>query len=558
MWLHLPADMLRYVVLTIFSVIFLIFPTDTHALTRINVISTPTPTPTSSQTLTLIPATPTPSITPTPTTSIRRINTIEVSNTPSTLTRTPSTNSEKSPEPILIGIKEFTPLSSPSAIISAAVSLGEITESETATREGIPVYIFTAREKLKLFGFIPLTGRVVFEVDQENNNLRKISRPWWSFLARKPDWGEFFSKIGPNLTITNVSWDKKSYHAGDPANIRFDIKNTGTEQVFGTFDIAWREGEKTLGYYKNFYTYLKPGESVTFDDFSAQPYACDKTIFLEIDETNKIKETDKKDNIWQGASPCAPTSGPDLIVSQLKLENPFFPMAEKRVGTKNTIKYAIQNIGNEVSVKTRALMKTTGGQYLALIDVPPIAPFLQITGEVKYTPNDCSPIELDVDTENKNAEPDKNNNYAKEPPEVTDHCAKGPDLSFGLHYYTSQDGYSFGKPHQDGEPLLFQVEMLNSATDETWGCAKNVKLALFENDKLFTTFDEGNFGFGPNCPQGGGTSGSWDNPTKTKTQKLWYPAKCGATLKFVIDPDVTFSETDKSNNTWSQLIECQS
>jgi hypothetical protein len=504
-----------------------------------------------------------PTSTRVPTESIRKGN-LRVAASPTLIehlqiipTNAPTVIPTKTDRRLIIPIPSSeTPTASFSAIISAAQPLGEITESETATREGRPIYTFTAREKLQLFGFIPLSSRVVFEVDQENHHVRKTNRPWWSFLAIKPDWNKFFSAIGPNLTITEVVWDKKSYHAGDMANISFKIKNTGTEQYFGTFDVVWRDGEKALGYYKNFYTYLKPGESVDFKNFAPQPYVCNKTIYLEIDETNKVKETNKKDNVWQGISHCAPTSGPDLTAS-LKLENPFFPQAEKRVGAKNTIKYTIQNISDGVSVKTRALMKTSGGQYLALIDIPPLAPFLQYTGEIHYTPNDCSPIQLDIDTENKNTEPDENNNFVTEPIEVTDHCQKGPDLSFGLHYYTSKDGYSFGKPHKDGESLLFQVEIINTATDETWGCARNVSLAVFENDKLFTTFNEGNFGFGPNCPSGGGTSGTYDHPTKIKTQKFYYPAKCGATLRLVIDPDTTIAETDKSNNTWSQLIECQ-
>ncbi|OGG04860.1 hypothetical protein A2Z33_06175 [Candidatus Gottesmanbacteria bacterium RBG_16_52_11] len=443
-----------------------------------------------------------------------------------------------------------------SAIASAASSLGIITNSETATREGKLVDVFTAQEKLKLFGFIPITSRVEFEIDQETNGLRRIHRPWWSFLAIKPDWGTFFQKVGPNLTITDVTWDKKSYHAGDTANIHFKIKNTGTKYFLGHYDVVWREGEKPLGYKEDFYTSLEPGESVDFLYFQPWSYECDKPIFLEIDEKNEIKETDKSDNVWQGVTHCAPTTGPDLTVNQLKMNNSFYPYTEKRIGVQNNVKYVIQNIGTDVSVKTRALMRTTGGQYLALIDVPPLAPSLQFTGEVHYTPNDCNPIELLIDTENKNTEPNEDNNYAVESPEIVDHCKKGPDMSFGIHYYTLKDGSGF-KPHQNGEPLLFQVELLNSATDQTWGCAHNVTLAVYEDDKLFSTFNEGNFGFGDNCPKSGGVGGTYDHPTSNKTQKFWYPAKCGATLSFVIDPDITFSDIDRSNNTWSQPIECQ-
>lgn len=569
--------MLKKILLALFVTGYMTLPSSVSALTlnsnRIIVASSPTPLaqPTLSVGRLTVFSSPTPTTVPINTLPLRKLQVKESSPTPtSTFRKINSINSgdiklTSTPTGILGEPPVPTPSAKPqtnfSSIISAAKSLGTITQSETASDAGAPIYRFKIQEKLKLFGVIPVAGNSIFEVDQNKHIIRKANRPWWVFLTAKQNWADVFSQLGPNITVSDVSWDNKSYHAGDIANIHFKIKNTGTELYMGMIDIAWRKGEAPIGYIKNHLLYIYPGESKDFHEFQPWTYECEKPIFIELDETNKVKETDKKDNVWQGVSTCAPTSGPDLAVTDFTFENSLYPFNEKIVGAKNKFRYTLKNLGDQPSTKTRVLIRTTGGQYLALNDIPVLIPgFNQTTAEVSYTPNDCSPIEFLIDTENKNTETNEDNNYVREPAEVTDHCNKRADVFFTTVYWTITDssGMSSRDPHYAGEPMLFSASMVNSQDNQDWGCANNLKIGVFENGTQVNTFDMGNLGIGAKCPNGGGYTGeSWDHPSTTKTQKFYYAAKCGVTLKLVLDPTNTVYETNKTNNTWERKIECK-
>ena len=48
-------------------------------------------------------------------------------------------------------------------------------------------YEYTARERVRLFGFIPAKLRVRAEVNSENGEVMKVRNSWWGFLARRQE-----------------------------------------------------------------------------------------------------------------------------------------------------------------------------------------------------------------------------------------------------------------------------------------------------------------------------------------------------------------------------------
>ena len=269
---------------------------------------------------------------------------------------------------------------------------------------------------------------------------------------------------------------------------------------------------------------------------------CGANLQAVIDPDNLITESTKSDNVYNFTVKCSPENGPDVVGSNI-----YFPdsYGQKKIGYKNKVTFVVRNEGdgNMPDNGSQALAMAGPSNFVKLISINPLPANKGRTYDFTYTPQDCTPLEIRLDANQRVDEINENNNVLVEPDYVTTACHSYPDLKFDWVYWKT-NGYSFGKP-KAGDIMNFEIDSINDRDyDYLGGCASNVYVRVLENGaNPYDSFVAGSMG----C----GTS------SKRAYTYVSYKAKCGATLTFILDPDNKNWERDESNNTWSTVIECQ-
>jgi len=365
------------------------------------------------------------------------------------------------------------------------------------------------------------------------------------------------TNTGSTLTFKNVRFEPLSYRAGDKIVIRADLYNYGTQKAYGgvgTHVKNWLYNKDQQIYGDNEQVIdLAPGKSQTMA-YVWNSVLCGAPISIIFDPDRVLGETDKS-TTWYGTTACAPSHGPDLTVTQIKFKGLSY--GGKNPGVSNEVSYSIKNIGDADSVPVKALAKAGGSQKLTIISVPPLKPGGSYSGVFNYTPSNCDPVHINIDTQGVmgNTETNRNNNDIYEDSKVTQWCKNLPQLQFDRVYW-KVNGYSFGKSsYPNGSSMDFDVDVGNLSLDETVGCATVVKIRVEVNGQFSTDIMAGNVGF---CVHGGGVYNmGTSNEHVAKNVQFKIGPPCNANVKFTIDPDHINPELDRTNNTWSTKVQCE-
>jgi hypothetical protein len=364
------------------------------------------------------------------------------------------------------------------------------------------------------------------------------------------------TSAGSTLTFKNVRFEPLSYRAGDKIVIRADLYNYGTQKAYslvGTHVKNWLYNKDQQIYGNNEEVVdIAPGKSQTMT-YVWNSVLCGAPISLIFDPDRVLGETDKS-TVWYGTMACAPSHGPDLTVTQIKFKGLSY--GGKNPGVSNEVSYSIKNIGDADSIPVKAMAKA-GSQKLSIISVPLLKPGGYYSGVFNYTPSNCDPVHINIDTQGVmgNTETNRNNNDIYEDSKVTQWCKNLPQLQFD-HVYWKVNGYSFGKSsYPNGSSMDFDVDVGNLSLDETVGCATVVKIRVEVNGQFSTDIMAGNVGF---CVHGGGVHNmGTSNEHAAKNVQFKIGPACNADVKFTIDPDHINPELDRTNNTWSTKVQCE-
>jgi len=362
------------------------------------------------------------------------------------------------------------------------------------------------------------------------------------------------TSTGNNFIFKNVRFEPLSYQAGDKIIIRADLYNYGTKKAYsyvGTHVKNWLYNKNQQIYGNNEQVIdIAPGKFQTMS-YVWNSVVCGAPISLIFDPDRVLGETDNA-TAWYGTTACAPSHGPDLTVTQINFKGLSY--GGKNPGVSNEVSYSIKNIGDADSVPVKAEAKA-GSKHLSTISVPLLKPGKYYSGVFNYTPSNCDPVHINIDTQGAmgNTETNRDNNDIYEDSKVTQWCKNLPQLQFDRVYW-KVNGYSFGKSsYPNGSSMDFEVDIGNLSWDESVGCATVVKLRVEVNGQFSTDVMVGNVG---NCANGGWHSVG-DNVHMEKTVKFKIGPACNADVKFTIDPDHINPEFDRTNNTWSTKVQCE-
>jgi hypothetical protein len=362
------------------------------------------------------------------------------------------------------------------------------------------------------------------------------------------------TSAGSDFMFKNVRFEPLTYRAGEKIVIRADLYNFGTQKAYsgvGTHVKNWlyNKDQQIYGTDEQVLD-LAPGKSQTMA-YVWNSVVCGAPISLVFDPDRVLGETNKS-TVWYGTTVCAPAHGPDLTVTQIKFKGLSY--GGKNPGVSNEVSYSIKNIGDADSVPVKA-MASAGSQKLTIISVPFLHPGGYYSDVFNYTPSNCDPVHINIDTQGVmgTAETNRDNNDIYEDSKVTQWCKNLPQLQFDRVYW-KVNGYSFGKSsYPNGSSMDFEVDVGNLSWDATVGCATVVKIRVEVNGQFSTDIMVGNVG---NCANGGWHNVS-DSAHMAKTVKFKIGPACNADIKLTIDPDHINPELDRTNNTWSTNVQCE-
>ncbi|MFH0943460.1 MAG: CARDB domain-containing protein [Candidatus Beckwithbacteria bacterium] len=449
---------------------------------------------------------------------------------------------------------KMSPPSFYAAALAALKNVGTLRGLELSLEGSSPFYILDTTQRVKLFGFIPISARVKLKVDARTNMLDTVNKSLLSKLAQVPDFDNLLSQ-GPNLEFKNVRFEPLSYQAGEKIVIRADLYNSGTQTAYGLVG----SHVKNWLFHKDQQVYgdneqvvdIAPGESQTMT-YVWNSVLCSAPISIIFDSDRVLDEITPS-TVWYGTTTCAPIHGPDLTVTQINFEGLSY--GGKNPGVSNKVNYIVKNIGDANSEPVKALAKAGNGQYLSLISVPFLAPNGYYSGTFNYTPVTCDPVDINIDTQGLMAstETNRDNNDIFEDPQITQWCNNLPQLQFDRVYW-KVNGYSFGKSaYPNGSFMDFEVDVGNLSWEATVGCAALVKIRVEVNGQFYTDIPVGTVG---NCANGGWHSVG-DNAHMAKTVKFKIGPACNADVTMTLDPDHINQELDRTNNVWSTKIQCE-
>jgi hypothetical protein len=430
---------------------------------------------------------------------------------------------------------------------------GELQHMELTTQNNKAVYLLRVKIKRKLLGIFPYEDIQSVMLDAFTNKIDKIDTSLLSKFAGSIDWAAAYA-IGPNVVIKDVKVTPFSYHPGETLTVEGRIYNEGTDYVTGYWDankpirIILQYGEKTVDQNVGAYV-LAPGQWNGFV-LKFADLGCSAPLTIWFDPDNYVKETSKKDNTFVIYPKCAPTSGPDLVVTSITYPDNY---GYKVVGKKNKVNYTIKNIGDQNSIPVQALARQGIANMASLFTVAVTKPGFTFTGSFDYTPTSCDPLQIEVDGQKymQDIETNRDNNIGYDTV-ATNQCNSFADLTFGQIYW-KVDGYSFGKSHYpNGSTMQFEIHVKNR---NKGSCTKAIYLGVYDDAVLL-----GKPMFGSiSCP-GDSTVNVYEGNNVNVDDRyvsLSYVPKCDSTLLIQIDPDGNTMETNKGNNVWVTKIECE-
>jgi hypothetical protein len=438
----------------------------------------------------------------------------------------------------------------------AARAKGELEETTLGLVNDQAVYQFKVREKVRFLGVIPIKVSAQIKFDASADKYLETSRPWWTALATKHDYLSDFKTL-PNIKAVKAEIKPLSYNQGDKISLLVYYINDSIKSVFGGCDpdengvyhcprAILKVNGNEIDSIDHVYI-IKSGEEQKVY-FEVSQVDCGASYEVVLDPDNQVEELTKADNVYQLKIECALQNAPDLIGVNLTYDN----YNTKIIGQNNKADVTIKNVGNQPTPDSGSLAVISVGpdKFLRMLNVPTLNPGQSAVVKFEYTPDDCTPLQLKVDSGKQIAEKNEDNNIFIEPDWINTNCHRRPDLEF-QHVYWMAGGYSFGRP-QSEEYMPFDLTIRNNSNFAIGACAPNTILRVWQGS--IKLFDQSLGAIG--CPVGS-VYDSYGPGHYLTHAKFNIQAKCGEIIVFQLDPGNQEWERQENNNFWIKTIECQ-
>ena len=357
---------------------------------------------------------------------------------------------------------------------------------------------------------------------------------------------------GPDLYVSEFALDPATPVQGQPVSVRVGVYNRGTAAATGTFHISWFAGENypSPACDWDLDGLVATGGRILTCTYAGYPswYGSINTLVV-VDTTNAISETDESNNRYTRSISVSQTGGgggsagqPDLYVSEFALD-PATPVQGQSVN----VRVGVYNRGTAAASGTFHISWFAGENY------PSPACSWDLTGMAAsggriltctYAgyPSWYAAINtlVVVDTGNTITESDESNNRYTRSISVMQPSSGGgstgqPDL------YVSEFALDPATPVQ-GQPVSVRVGVYNRGTAAVSGT--NFHISWFAGENYPS----------PACGWDLDSMAAHGGRILTCTY-AGYPSWYGAiNTKVIVDTGNTVSESDESNNSYSESI----